>query len=90
MSHTPITERELNGGTQQVYRFPNGLGASVVQHNYSYGGNRGLWELAVIKFDADDWEITHDTEITSDVLGYLERSEVESYLDQIAALEAVA
>jgi uncharacterized small protein (DUF1192 family) len=47
-----------------------------------------MWELAVIRFDGDDWHITYDTEITSDVLGYLEWSEVVELLDRIAALQA--
>jgi hypothetical protein len=89
MSHVAIKERDLNGGKQKIYRFPNGLGASVVQHEYSYGGNAGQWELGVIKFvgNTDEWHLTYDTEVTSDVLGYLEWSEVESYLDQIAGLQ---
>lgn len=87
MSHTPYLERELNGGTQKVYRFDNGLGASVVQHKYSYGGDIGQWELGVVKFDGDEWHLTYETDVTSDVLGYLEWSEVEGYLDQIAALQ---
>lgn len=86
MSHTPFLTRPLNGGTQQVFRFDNGFGASVVQHNYSYGSDRGLWELAVVTFEGDDWDITYDTDITGDVIGHLEWSEVESYLDRIAAL----
>lgn len=88
MSFQPQYERPLNGGTQKVYRFDNGFGASVVQHQYSYGGNRGLWELAVIEFGGDNWDITYDTDITNDVLGYLEWCEVESCLDRIAGLQA--
>jgi hypothetical protein len=86
MSLTPFLTRELNGGTQQVFRFDNGFGASVVQHQHSYGGNRGLWELAVVTFEGEDWEITYDTDITGDVIGYLEWSEVQTLLDQIAAI----
>lgn len=90
MSATPLIERPLNGGVQKVYKFENGFGASVVQHQYSYGSDRGQWELGVIKFtgSADEWHLNYDTDITSDVLGYLEWSEVESYLEQIQALQA--
>jgi hypothetical protein len=88
MSHAPLLTREINGGTQQVFRFDNGFGASVVQHRFSYGSDQGKWELAVVTFDGDEWHLTYDTDITSDVLGYLEWSEVEEYLDQIAALQA--
>ncbi|WP_249182454.1 hypothetical protein [Burkholderia ambifaria] len=51
MSHIPHIERSLNGGEQKVYRFDNGYGASVVRHQYSYGGDRGQWELGVVKFE---------------------------------------
>lgn len=55
-----------------IFKFDNGYGASVVKSTYSYGGNRDLWELAVIEFvDGDKWEITYDTSITNDVIGYL-------------------
>ena len=36
-------------GIQRIYKFDNGYGASVVKHKYSYGGDKGLWELAVIE-----------------------------------------
>jgi len=48
--------------------FANGLGASVIKSSDSYGGNDGLYELAVL--DADG-EITYDTDVTNDVIGYL-------------------
>lgn len=55
-----------------IFKFDNGYGASVVKSPYSYGGDRDLWELAVIEFvDGDKWEITYDTSITNDVIGYL-------------------
>ncbi|VWB07926.1 hypothetical protein [Burkholderia lata] len=88
MSHAPYQENELNGGTQKLYRFDNGFGARVVQHQYSYGGDMGQWELAVIKFNGDKWDLTYETDITFDVLGYLDWHEVAQYLDQIAALQS--
>ncbi len=79
------------GGTQRIYRFGNGYGASVVQFPYSYGGDRGLWELAVTKYEGEDndsYSLTYDTEITDDVLGHLEESEVDGLLARIEALPA--
>lgn len=89
--HIPIDERTPPqlGGKQKIYRFDNDYGASVVRHPYSYGGNKGLWELAVIEFsgdDAYDWTITYSTEITNDVIGHLSSEEIEALLDQIKAL----
>lgn len=86
MSFTPYRERPLNGGTQKLYRFENGFGASVVQHDFSYGGDAGLWELAVIKFNGDSWSLTYDTEITDDVIGRIDWDDVEELLSRIDAL----
>lgn len=84
---TPIIEREINGGTQKIYKFDNGYGASVVQHRFSYTDNDNEWELAVIKFDGtDSWHLTYETEITSDVIGHLPTEEVEETLNRIEQL----
>jgi hypothetical protein len=91
MAHTPIQERTHPagmGGVQKVYRFENGYGASVVQSPHSYGGDEGLWELGVVRFTGERFKLTYDTPITSDVLGHLHESDVEEYLDAIAALPA--
>ena len=77
---------EIHDGFGARVFFENGFGASVVSHKYSYGGPDGLYELAVIKGDENDWKLTYDTPITSDVLGHLTEEEVESYLNQIEAL----
>lgn len=83
-NHTPDTTRPCNGGTQHLFKFANGYGASVVRHQYSYGGDAGLWELAVLD---DGGNLTYKTPVTSDVLGRLTEAEVAEALDQIAALE---
>lgn len=81
----PTEVRSLNGGTQRRYLFPNGYGASVVCHEWSYGGSRGLWELAVTD---DAGRLVYDTPVTNDVIGYLTESDVETHLDAIEALPA--
>ena len=63
--------------------FDNGFGASVVKHNFSYGGDAGLYELAVLDKDGD---ITYDTPITNDVEGYLSEEDVTQLLEQIQQL----
>ena len=74
---------KVHDGIQKVYSFPNGYGASVVKHSYSYGGKDGKWELAVLKGE----DLCYNTDITSDVLGYLNDPEVDDYLRQIEKLE---
>jgi hypothetical protein len=85
---TMIIDRPLNGGNQKVYKFENGYGASVISGGtYTYGGDEGLQELAVLKFyGTDEYELCYDTEITGDVLGYLSSQEVEALLKQIEEL----
>lgn len=76
-------------GTQKLYRFDNGYGASVIQSSSSYGGDEGLWELAVIKYigeGIEDFILTYETEITDDVLGYLCEDRVDALLEKIERL----
>lgn len=63
--------------------FPNHFGASVIRTKYSYGGEQGLFELAVIN---EDGTLNYDTPVTSDVIGYLTRAQVASILDDIQRL----
>jgi hypothetical protein len=61
-------------------KLDNGYEVSVVQSPHSYGGDIGLYELAIFK----DGEICYDTPITNDVIGYLRPEDV---MDVIAKLE---
>jgi len=71
-------------GVQCIVQYPNGYGASVVKGEHTYGGKDGLYELAV--FDKDG-QITYNTPITDDVLGYLTESDVEKILIDIKNLK---
>lgn len=62
--------------------FPNGYEASVIQGEFTYGGKRGLFEVAVIK----DENIQYDTPLGPDVLGYLTKEEMVNTLWKIASL----
>ena len=71
---------------QKLYRFKNGYGVSVARHKGTYGFEKGLWELAVIKFNEqgkDDWELCYDTDITGDVVGSLTEVEIEEILAKL-------
>ena len=74
---------EFPNGIQRIYKFKNGYGASVVMHNGSYGGNKGLWELAVLNEEGD---LCYHTPITQDVIGYLTDTSLQSILEEIKAL----
>jgi hypothetical protein len=73
---------DLNG-YQLLYTFDNGYGASVVKHDFSYGGKNGKYELAVLDKDGS---LCYDTPITEDVIGHLTMGEVENLLAEISYL----
>jgi hypothetical protein len=74
---------DLKGKVGRI-SFDNGYGASVVSHQYSYGGRAGLFELAVLDKNG---KLTYDTPITSDVKGYLTPKDVTEILIQIQGLK---
>jgi len=63
-------------------KFDNGYEVSVVRSQYSYGGEKGLYELALFK----DGEICYDTSITGDVIGYLRPEDVTDVMEKIQQL----
>ncbi|MGY8803002.1 MAG: hypothetical protein ACKVK6_02055 [bacterium] len=77
-----VKEKKIHGGIQKVYNFPNGYGASVIQHAGSYGIERGLWELAVLFME----DICYTSPITDDVIGHLNQRQVKNLLQQIKEL----
>lgn len=85
---TPTRSRPMHGGAQHLYVFPNGWAASVVRHDFSYGGDAGLWELGVGTFasEAEGFKLDYSTPITDDVLGQLTDAEVSALLAQVRDL----
>lgn len=72
------------GGVQARIQFENGYGASVVCTPYTYGGDKGLYELAVLDSEG---HLTYATPITNDVEGYLSEDDVTNLLEQIQLLK---
>ena len=71
-------------GVQAIIKYDNGYGASVVKHEYSYGGREGLYEIAVLDKDG---ELHYDNPVAKgDVLGYLTKEDVSKILEQISKL----
>jgi hypothetical protein len=64
-------------------QFENGYGASIVKGPYTYGGDKGLYEIAVL--DSSD-EITYATSVTDDVIGYLRPEDVTDVIEKIQKL----
>jgi hypothetical protein len=90
--YEPYDARPLeSGAVQKLYKFANNYGASVVKGEHTYGGDEGLWELAVITFDTSGgFNLCYTTPITSDVEGHLDDNEVEVLLAKVEALPVVA
>lgn len=91
-THGLYSERSVYDGIQRLYRFENGYGASLVRHSGSYGGSKGLWEIAVIKWIDQyefgfPWDLCYSTPITSDVIGYLKEGQVNTTLSFIEKLD---
>jgi hypothetical protein len=70
-------------GVQSRIMFENGYGASVVKGPHTYGGKIGLYEIAVL--DSEE-NITYETPITSDVIGYLRPEDVTDVIEKIQKL----
>ena len=69
-------------GYQKFVEFDNGYTASVVSNDMSYGGDRGLFEIAIL-YNSD---IVYDTDLTNDVIGFLDFDGVIQTLDSIRKL----
>jgi len=80
------TENLLMTELHSIYKFNNNYGASVINNSMSYGGDKGLYEIAVLEFDDDVSSICYDTNITDNVIGYLTKSEVNKLLTRISKL----
>jgi hypothetical protein len=79
-------DRPHDMGIASRIQFDNGYGASVVKGPYTYGGKDGLYEMAVLD---NNGNLTYDTPITNDVIGYLSEDEVNDYLTKIQELPNV-
>ena len=73
--------------------FNNHRGVSIISTEFSYGGNEGLYELAVIAWWEDkegnkNWAIDYSTEITDDVIGHLTMEDVEKIAKRVEKLSS--
>jgi len=71
------------GGVMSRIQFENGYGASVVCTPYTYGGDKGLYELAVLDSEGS---LTYATSVTDDVIGYLRPEDVTDVMEKIQQL----
>ena len=92
-----VKDHSAGPGIHRLYKFDNNYGASLVRFKTpdssfyassysSYTDNENEWELAIIKWDGEDFELVYDTGISDDVIGHLEEDAVEEILQQIREL----
>lgn len=85
-----VKERFINEGVQEIHRFENGYGASVVKTPWTISGRAGKWELAVLKFTGEDWndfDLDYSTDVTGDVCTMLDDLDKEYMLKKIESLK---
>ena len=78
-----INDAPFMVGKKSRMYFDNGFGVSVVSHTFSYGGKRGLYEIAVLDKNG---ELTYDTPVTNDVIGNLSETGVTNVMKQVQEL----
>jgi hypothetical protein len=81
-----FTPHPIGSGVQAIQFFPNGYGVSVVRFPGSYGYEHDLYEVAILKGTSENWSITYDTPITSDVLGHRDERDVEIIMEEVETL----
>lgn len=74
----------MGNGLRAVMPFDNGYQISVVRNAFSYGGEEGLYEAAVLD---NKGSIVYDTPVTNDVIGHLTPEDVTDVMRQIQELE---
>tara|TARA_R110000868_G_C10689502_1_gene748177 strand:- start:90 stop:398 length:309 start_codon:yes stop_codon:yes gene_type:complete len=70
------------------YIFDNNYGVSVIRGPYTYGGLKGLYELAVLYMDSElnESELVYDTPVTNDLVGHLTPDDVTRLMKQVSEL----
>lgn len=88
----------VGDGLHGLIFFPNGYGVSVVRFKIpspiskdgvrygSYTNSEDQWELAVIFGNENEWDLTYNTPITNNVMGYLSSGEVTNIMKQVQEL----
>lgn len=79
-----LMSQYYGGGLKQaVMHFANNYGVSVLLGNEFYSNGVDTYEVAILYKN----EITYNTEITNDVLGYVTKEEVSEIMKKIQLLK---
>jgi len=67
-------------------KFKNGLQLSIVRGKYTYGGDQGLYEIAILDKNDEFNDSLFDEEDQADtVLGYCDKDKVNHYINKIGS-----
>lgn len=66
-----------------ILNFDNGYGVSVIYGSMFYSSGKGSYELAVLY----KGELTYNTHITNDVIGYQSGEQVTKIMEQVQQLK---
>jgi hypothetical protein len=78
----PFFPRRGGDGTQGLVVLNNGYTLSIVKGEHTYGGQNGLYEMAIF-FEGDIVEEHPLLEYTSGVVGWLDEREVEELIKKL-------
>lgn len=87
-----FTPHKVGEGSQGLIFFPGGYGLSVVRFKIPESPRYGTycdgntWEVAILKGTKDQWEICYDTELTSDVLTYQTKEDINKIIKHVQRL----
>jgi hypothetical protein len=72
-----------------LFRFRNQFGASVYRNPGSYGGEAGLWEIALLKWGGTENKIVYERQrFQTGPIGWNDEDQVEEILNWISKLPA--
>lgn len=80
-----IEKVDMPGQYQCVLDFDDNVQLSIITGKYTYGGDRGLYEIAVFK-DGDFAGLPGIVDVEEQVRGYLTESEVDVIIKKIYTL----
>jgi hypothetical protein len=70
--------------------FKNGLGLSVIQGEFSYGGDTGLYEIAPVNEEGGlDGSYFDDEDFGDDVCGYCDIKKVNHYINKLGNMQVM-
>lgn len=78
MEELVMSRKQEKINYRNVIEFPNGFGVSIVCHEFSYGGKKNLFEIALLKND----DIVYHKNF-SDVRGWLDFQQVAETIEEV-------